>query len=184
VNTCAPTPPAARIRPAAAQGDALFQLPQRVVVQQRRQLRLAGHDDRQQALVLGGDVGEQPDLLEQRVRQALRLVDDEHGRFAGFAALAQQRLELDEHRRLRGAGGRAQLEAQGEHLDELVARQRRVAQIDAVHPCRLPLERRADDRRLPRAGVADEQSDPLVAGDAVGQVAERFPMNLREHQKP
>ena len=49
-------------------------------------------------------------------------------------ALLQERLELEEHRR---SSTRLRLrrepEARGEHLDELVARQRRVVQVHAVH---------------------------------------------------
>ena len=57
----------------------VLQLAQFFVLEAGRQLRLARQDDREQ--FLGGclEVGQQTHLLEQFVRQALCLVDDERG---------------------------------------------------------------------------------------------------------
>ena len=100
------------------------------------------------------------------------------------ARLLQQLFELEQQRRLRFAGAVAQLEPRRQHLDELVARQRRVLQVHAVHARRLPLERRADERRLAGAGFADQQRDALAAGDPVLEVAQRLPVDVGQHQEP
>src|SRR5262245_52818580 len=60
----------------ASQRDPLLELSQRRFVQPPGDLGLAGNDERQQLLLAGLDVGEQPNLLEQLVREALGLVDD------------------------------------------------------------------------------------------------------------
>jgi hypothetical protein len=167
----------------AAQRDALLELPQRLVVEQRRDLGLAGHDHREQLALVGLDVGEQPDLFEDVARQALCLVDQQYRGFAGFGAAAQHVFELQQQRRLRLARPVAQLEAVREHLDELGARERRVLQMHAVHARRLPLERGPDERRLAGPRLAHEQRDAGTAGDAVLQVAQRLPVNVGHHQE-
>ena len=64
-------------------------------------------------------------------RQALRLVDDQHGRPPAARRCREQLFELDQQRRLRRARLGAQPERGGEQLDELGARQRRVVQVHA-----------------------------------------------------
>ena len=57
--------------------DPLPQLPQPVLGEQLLQLRLPDEDDLQKFLLVGLEVREQPDLLEDPERQVLGLVDDE-----------------------------------------------------------------------------------------------------------
>ena len=54
----------------------------RRIVQPLRQLRLTRQDQRQQLLVVGFDVRQQPNFLEQLAAQALRFVDDQRGDLA------------------------------------------------------------------------------------------------------
>ena len=53
-----------------------------------------------------------------------------------------------------------------------------------MHPLRLPFERRADDRGLARAGLADQQRDALLTRDRVLEVAERLAMRVGQHEIP
>jgi hypothetical protein len=82
-----------------------------------------------------------------------------------------QRLEFNQERGLRQARGVAQPEPDGEHLHELVAPERRIVQVHRVHAIRLTFEGGPDDRRLARAGLADEQCDPAAAGYPIFKVA-------------
>ena len=56
--------------------------------------------DAQQFLVVGFDIGKQPNFLQELQRKALRLVDNQNRRLAAAVAVAQKRLEFDQHRRL------------------------------------------------------------------------------------
>ena len=136
------------------------------------------------SFVVGFDVGQQPNLLEQLERQTLRLVDDQH---RGFAACRSGRSSASSSSSSAAFEARRfarQTELRCEHLDELVARQRRVVQMHAVHLLGLLLERRPNQRRLAGAGFADEQRDALAAGDAVLEVAQRLAVRLGQHQEP
>src|SRR5688572_2837390 len=85
----------------AAQRDALLQLPQVRVVQQRRDLGLTRQDHRQQLALAGLDVCQQPDLFEDVARQALRLVHEQHRGLAEDVAALERLFQLVEQRRLR-----------------------------------------------------------------------------------
>ena len=87
----------------AAKRDALLQLAQRRFVQPVGQLRLPGQDHVQQLRRRRLDVAEQPDLLEQLVRDALRLVEDERAEHARRLPLEQEAAELEQKPRLRAA---------------------------------------------------------------------------------
>ena len=130
-------------RQLGAQDDPLLELAQRRVVQALRQLRLADEDDVDQLGRRRLEVRQEPDLLEQLVREALRLVDDDGGQAAGLVPLEQVALEGQQELRLRpGAAG--ELEPVGQNLVELRGRERRVAQHgDAVFRAPLREQRRA-----------------------------------------
>ena len=126
---------------------------------------------------VGFEVDEQTDLFEQFIGQPLRFVDDERRRDAGRQIFAQPDVELGEQRRL-GPGRRgAQREPAGEQLDELCARQGRVADRDTVSASLGDRgECGADERRLPGAGRPEHHRHPFALGDAVMQVGQRFLM--------
>ncbi len=79
-------------------------------------------------------------------------------------AALEQRFELGEQRGLRRRApvrstrsGRASISTNSSRVSA------GLLTVDAVHPVRLPLDRGADQRRLARAGFADEQRDALAA---------------------
>src|SRR5205807_2502697 len=59
--------------------DALIEQPQIGRAQQRVQVELTDENDLQQLLLVGLEVRQNSNLLENRQRQTLRLVDDQHG---------------------------------------------------------------------------------------------------------
>ena len=70
--------------------------------------------------------------------------------------------QLFEQHGLGFAGTQAKLESVGQHLDELPARQRRIIQADATDVATdLGIERRPEQRGLPRSCLPDEDGDPL-----------------------
>ena len=176
----------ARQRPQrAAQRDALFQLAQRRLVQPIGQLGLAREHEGQQFFGVGLDVCEQPNLLEELVRETLRFVDDERRDDASLTARNQLAFELLEQQRLRRGRVGSQAEAIGEKLEELAARQRRVVQVQRPRrsAC-LRFERGAHERRLAGAGLADEQRQPFPRRDAVLQVGQGLAVPRRQVQVP
>ena len=95
-----------------ARGDATGQLAQIRPGQHLAQLGLADQHDPQQLFLVGLEIGQQPHLFEHRLRQVLRLVDDQHcapaGGVAGQQMLVQgidQRLD----RQLRGVAALARI---------------------------------------------------------------------------
>ena len=77
-----------------ADGDALAQLAQAVIVQPGPQLRLAEQNDLQQLAVVRLQVRKQPHLFQQLVGQVLRFVNDQH-RFLAALDLLEQELVDD-----------------------------------------------------------------------------------------
>src|SRR5262249_12348053 len=76
-------------RELAAQRDALLQLPEIWLIEPRGELRLPDERQRQRSTVHFG-VRQQADFLEQLVRQALRLVDDEGDHAAAVGATGEK----------------------------------------------------------------------------------------------
>src|SRR2546422_9189336 len=164
-------------RQEAAQRHTLLELPKRRLVQTIGELRLTDHHDRQQLVGCGLDVRQQTNLFHELVRQTLRFVDDQRGGAAGFAARQQRSRELEDETGLRGFGPGVEAEAPREKLEELAARQERIAQVDGARVLRtLLFERRVFERRLAGTGVTDEDGDAFAARDAVVQMAQRFTM--------
>src|SRR4030095_5215624 len=168
----------------AAKRNALLQLAEGRIVQPRGDFRLPGNYERQKRLRRHLDVRQQTDLVEQLRRETLRLVDDEDGRLVRLPALPQQYLELEEEVGLRYLRLRAEGELRRQHLDELVPCEGRVVEMHAVRSRRLTFDRRANRRGLAGAGFADQQRDPLAAGDAVFEVADRLAMDCGGDQIP
>ena len=83
-------------------GDALGELAQLGASEQLAQLRLADHDDLQQFLRVGFEVGEQAHLLEHLGGQVLRLIHHQHHALAARVC-AQQVVAEDVHQVLQAA---------------------------------------------------------------------------------
>ena len=152
----------------AAQRHALFQLTQRRLVETVGQLGLPGEDDGQQLLGGGLDVREQPDFLEQLVRQALRLVDDERDDLALRAPLAQHALELvraSSSSRSSASAPRSKPRARNS-MNSLRLSAGIVQVQDPRAAAGIRLERRADERRLARARLAEQQRDALAGRES------------------
>ena len=66
----------------APEGHALLQLTERLGVQPRGELGLTCQDDGKQLLFVRFDVGEQANLFQELVRQAVCFIHDEHGGLA------------------------------------------------------------------------------------------------------
>ena len=130
-------------------------------------------------------VGQQPELLEQLERHALRFVDDQREDAAGAVACVDGCFHLLEKTGLRADRVVAELELPHQELVELGTRQRRIRQDRdprCVGPLRL--QRRANQRRLPHPGFADEQRDPWPPRQPVAQVDQRLVMLRGEKQEP
>ena len=102
------------------QRDALLQLAQRLLVEAIGELGLADEHQVEELDRRRLDVGEQPDLFEQLVGQALRLVDDQRRQAAGGVALVDVALELGEEARLGLGAALVQAEASRDELVELL----------------------------------------------------------------
>src|SRR2546428_3500435 len=169
----------------AAERHTLLELPKRRLVQTIGELGLTDHHDRQQLVACGLDVRQETNLFHELVRQTLRFVDDQRGGAAGFPACQQRSRELEDETGLRGFGPGVEAEAPREKLEELAARQKRIAQVDGARVIgTLLFERGVHQRRLAGTGVTDEDSDAFAAGDAVVQMAQRLAMLRGQKQVP
>ena len=130
------------------------------------------------------EVRQQPDLLEQLVGEALRLVDDHGGRAACLVPLEQVALERQQEPALR-TGGAGEAEPVGENLVELRRRQRRVVQ-DSKTVLRAPLrlQRRAKQRGLAGASFAEQQRDAQRRSEPVAERGEGLAMNRVQKEEP
>ena len=72
-----------------AQRQALAQLPQLGLLQALFEFGLSHQNDLQQLLGEGLEIGQHADLFQHFVGKVLRLVDDQHRRFAGAIAVEQ-----------------------------------------------------------------------------------------------
>ncbi len=126
-----------------------------------------------------------PNLLEQIRRQALRLVDDEHGRLVAIPPASQQRLELQQQAVFDSLGLVRQLEARREH----VARTRHASASGCAgaRSARAAAGARAppgSSWSCPTRPRRCSSVMPLRAGDAVFEIAQRLPMRVRQDQEP
>ena len=164
--------------------DALRQLAQVGLVEQRTQFRLADQDDLQQLGRGRLEVGEQPHLFERLGAQVLGLVHDQH--HAAAARVRVEQLAPDQvHQRLGAAApglrhGDVQLLA--DRQQELRRRDPRVQDQRHVGVARQLLEQAADDGGLAGAHFARELDEAARLVDAVHQVRERLRVPLTEVQ--
>src|SRR4029079_1844970 len=114
----------------APEGHALFELHERWNPQQIGELRLTRQNKRQQLPSRRFDVRQKSYLFEKLTGEALRLVNNQRGSAALVSSGQQLAFELCQQRRLRPQGPWRQIERPREKLDELLARQRRVDQMD------------------------------------------------------
>ncbi len=139
-----------------AERDALVQLRQLGVREQRPQLRLSHQDDAQELLGGGLEVRKQAEMLQDLHRQRLRLVHDDHRPAAGLALGEQVAVQVVDELLLAGAA-RRQPELGVDRLEQLERRERRV---DDVGHARLGCELAEEVPQHGRLAGAD------VAGDA------------------
>lgn len=166
-------------------GDALAELPERVLIQTVAQFGLAQEDDLQKFPVVGFQVRQQTDLFQHFFGQVLRFIDDEHGLFALFH-LAEQKfvedgesIEAVEAELLDG-----QAELGGDRLHELVGVQRGIQnERSRVMTVEL-LEHSAAKGGLARANFAGELHETFALANSVKEVVEGFAMLRAIKQKP
>ena len=164
--------------------DALRELAQVRLLEQRPQFFLADEDDLQQLGRRGLEVREQAHLLERLETQVLRLVHDQHDALAARMRLEQVMAE-QVHQRL-GAGAtfcrHLQVQFFADREQELGRRDPRVEDQRDLGVTRQLLEQAADHRRLARADLASQLDEAAGLVDAVQQVRQRFGVPLAEVQ--
>src|SRR5262249_5631194 len=110
------------------QPNPLFQLAKVSFIEPGPQLGLAGQHHGNQLFFTRFGVRQKADLFEERVAQTLGLVYHERSDLPTAAAVEEQTFELFQELGLRAFCALAQLESLGEYSDELLTRQRGVAQ--------------------------------------------------------
>src|SRR4029079_7834338 len=102
---------------------------------------------------------------------------------AARPAVVEHRLEFTEQRRFRTRRLGTQVEAPPQNLDELLARQRRIVQIDTAHMTTgFRLERGLEQRRFSSSCFADKNGHSLCRRQAILKVAQRLPVTGSEEQ--
>ena len=150
-------------------------------VEPARQLRLADQGDRERAPARRLGVGQQPDLFEQLVRHALRLVDDQRqhrGRIGAVSAPSSSRRNwiFDLPASALKPNPAARYSKNSARVS--VGFDRCTIVDDAVRR----LQRRANERRLAGAGFADQHRDAGPARQPVLQVHQRFAVLCVKHR--
>src|SRR5262249_49567018 len=155
-------------------GDALAELAQAAVVELVAELGLADEDDLEELPLVGLEVREEADLLEEVELQVLGLVDHQHDVVA-LGELLQE--EAVEHLQVGDAVGLRRLQAElvEDRLEELVAGQDRVQDEGGLHLRPQLLQDGAADGGLPGAHLAGELDEALALADAEEDVVERLP---------
>jgi hypothetical protein len=135
-----------------AHGDALVQLGELRASEEQLQLRLADEHDLQQLGGLGFEVRQEPELLERRRRQVLRLVDDDHDALARELLRDEKTVQLVDELLLAGRrGGDRELAVDG--LQELEVGERRIEDVADNRVGLEVAEESAQQRRLARPAV-------------------------------
>ena len=165
-----------------AVGDALLQLAHVGQREVRVELGLAEEHDLQQLLLLGLEVGEQPDLLECRERHRVCLVDQRHHRAPRRMHLDQ--LFLERAHELRGIGARGvDAEVDRDRGEHLVAREAGHREVDRLDRLGQTLHQHAAEHRLAAADFARDLHHALARGNRVEQGFERgTPVRAREEE--
>ena len=154
-----------------AQRDALLELAQAVAVEDLRQFGLADEDDLEELLLLGFEVGEQPDLLEHARFEVLGFIDDQRDVVVGGQLAQQERVDRVVQILLGGLGG-LQAKLVGDGPQHLGVGQGR---IEDQRGFRLGIERiqqGAAEGGFSRADLAGDGDEPFPFADAVQQHVE------------
>ncbi len=151
---------------------ALAQLAESRIRQPRVQLGLPREHDLQDLLAPGLQVRQQPQLLENRRIEVLRLVDQQRHVAALAGVIEQELVQPVQAHELAAVGGETELaEDVGE---DLVEGDRRVEQQDGAHLGVERVEHATEQRRLPGARLTDQGDESLAAVDAVGEGGHRL----------
>ena len=153
--------------------DALAQLPEGVLVQAFSKFGLAHEDDLQKLAVVGFEIGEEADLLEQLGSKILGFVDNEHG----VALLFREGEEVF----VEGGDGFEAVQAtdlktkfHGDGFDELVGTEGRVKDKGGFPVVAELFEEGATNRGFAGPDFTGELDEPLAFADPVKQVIKGF----------
>ena len=163
----------------AANGNALIDLPHRGVLELVAKLGLADEHELQK-LLRSLEIGEDADLLEQRRRKILRLVDDQHRirlqRNERSQKVVQRIAELRPRRGVQPSAlhivDRHHAELDEQHLQQVFARHKRVGHERAEGFAVERREHAAAERGLARTRLARQDDDAFAAPNARAQLVE------------
>ena len=158
---------------------ALIDLAHLELLQTRLQFGLADEDDLEQA-ASRFELGQRADLLEERLREMLGLVDDQHREGVDRFQRGQELVELIAQIRSRRAGQspatqivhRDLTEVHEQHPQQVFTRQVRIGDERGEGLAIELIERRTAQRGLPRPHLAGKDDDALAAADAREQIVE------------
>src|SRR5450432_3642183 len=164
-----------------ADGDALAQLAQARIVELVPELRLSDENDLQELALVGLEVREESDLLEELGLEILRLVDEEHD-----VVVARGLVEEILIQEVLVPGpvelARPQPELDQDRSGELGAGQDRIQDQSGMDGRTELLEHRACHGRLARSDFPRDLDEALALPDAEEDVVERLPMLRAEEQ--
>ena len=166
-----------------ADGNALAQLAQAVLVEPVPQLRLPHEHDLQKLPFIGFEIGQQPHLLQQLRRQVLRLVDDQDSILVALDLLEQKPVDFgDGFQAVQPLDLQIQLHRDGLHqligVHDGVENERRGKARPQL------LEQRPAKRRLSRPDFAGQLDKPLALANAIKKMIKGLAMFGAEEQKP
>ena len=165
-----------------ADGDALAQLAQIVIVQALPQLGLAHKHDLQELAVVGLEIGQQADLFEELVGEILRFIDDEHGIAAGVCFGEEEAVDFgDGFQAIHALDVEAELHGDG--LDELVGVQDGIEDERGRKVGSELFEERAAKSGLAGTDFAGDLHKSFSFANAVKQVVESLTMFRAVKQK-
>jgi hypothetical protein len=155
-------------------GDALTHGVERGLGQSRFERGQTHEHDLERPLREDRGVGERAQLVEQLVRERVRVVDDDHRHEAVALRLGDVALEPVEQLRPVGVGGRIDAEAADDVLEELGPRHRRAGE-ERGHRMRAPArDHLAHERRLPGPRFAGDEQEGIAAPQALREACDRL----------
>jgi hypothetical protein len=163
-----------------AEGDALVQLRELGIHEERPELRLADEDEPEKLLGRGLEVGEEPQLLEQLDRERLRLVHDDDGELSRPALREEVRIERIHELHL--AARRRDAELAVDALEQLASGQRRIEDVCGADVRPELGEERAQQGRLPGTDVAGDADEAARFREPEAQMGERLGMLRGQEQ--
>ena len=146
--------------------------------QSATQLGLTDQHDLQQLALVGLEVGQQAQLLQQLDREVLCLVDDQHALAAlrmGLQQVAVERVDIGLDRRRSGHG---QTEFIAHRLQQFGLAEPGVEDVSHLAARRQLLEETATDGGLARADLARQQHEATSTAHAVEQMRQRLTVAL------